>query len=96
MTPGIRQPRGCMEILLARGATVNYNDPYIPLCPVGPDLFHPGELTLESMPLSEEPLKEQDCVVIVAGHSLYDYAWIAAHAPDSGCCRWYEACDQQP
>jgi len=70
-----------IELLLARGATVNYNDPYIPLFPVGPDVFHPGELTLESMPLSEELLKEQDCVVIVAGHSLYDYAWIVTHAP---------------
>lgn len=70
-----------IELLLARGAKVNYNDPYIPLFPVGPDLFHPGELTLESIPLSEELLREQDCVVIVAGHSLYDYAWIVAHAP---------------
>lgn len=70
-----------MEILLAHTATVNYNHPYIPLLPVGSDLFHPGELTLESMALSEELLKGQDCVVIVAGHSLYNYAWIVAHAP---------------
>lgn len=73
--------RRVIELLLANGTTVNYNDPYIPFFPVGPDLFHPGELTLESMPLSEELLEEQDCVVIVAGHSLYDYAWIVAHAP---------------
>lgn len=70
-----------IELLLARGATVNYNDPYIPLFPVGPDVFHPGELTLESMPLSEKLLREQDCVVIVAGHSLYDYASIVTRVP---------------
>ncbi len=70
-----------VELLLARGAQVSYNDPYIPTFTIGPDIFQEEELLLESRPLSEELLQEQNCVVILAGHGGYDYPWIVAHAP---------------
>ena len=34
----------------------------------------------ESQPLSEELLKEQDCVIIMADHSKYDWEFIAKNA----------------
>jgi UDP-N-acetyl-D-glucosamine dehydrogenase len=70
-----------IELLLSRGAQVSYNDPYIPQFTVGNDVFYREELTLNSMPLTEELLANHDCVVITAGHSSYDYEWIVAHAP---------------
>jgi UDP-N-acetyl-D-glucosamine dehydrogenase len=68
-----------IELLLDRGAVVNYNDPYVPSFRVGRDVFYRQEVKLESLPLREDVLKAADCVVIVAGHSGYDYAWIAQH-----------------
>jgi UDP-N-acetyl-D-glucosamine dehydrogenase len=70
-----------IELLLTSGATVSYNDPHIPQFTVGKDVFYHDEQTLHSVPLTEELLESQDCVVIVAGHSSYDYEWIVAHAP---------------
>jgi UDP-N-acetyl-D-mannosaminuronate dehydrogenase len=48
---------------------------------VGKDVFYHEEQTLTSLPLTEELLESQDCVVIVAAHSSYDYDWIVARAP---------------
>jgi UDP-N-acetyl-D-glucosamine dehydrogenase len=70
-----------IELLLSGGAQVSYNDPHIPQFTVGKDVFYPDEQTLTSVPVTEETLESQDCVVIVAGHSSYDYDWIVAHAP---------------
>ena len=70
-----------IELLLSKGTQVTYNDPYIPQFTVGKDVFYHEELTLASTPLTEELLAAHDCVVIVAGHSSYDYEWIVAHAP---------------
>lgn len=70
-----------IELLLSGGAQVSYNDPHIPQFTVGKDVFYPDEQTLTSVPVTEELLESQDCVVIVAGHSSYDYHWIVAHAP---------------
>jgi len=70
-----------IELLLSRGADVSYNDPHIPQFTVGRDVFYHDEQTLASIPLTEELLESQDCVVIVAAHSSYDYDWIVAHTP---------------
>ena len=70
-----------IELLLSKGTQVTYNDPYIPQFTVGKDVFYHEELTLASTPLTEELLAAHDCVVILAGHSSYDYEWIVAHAP---------------
>lgn len=70
-----------LELLLSSGANVSYNDPYIEHFTVGKDVFYPEEQTLASAPLTEELLRSQDCVVIVAGHRTYDYQWIVDQAP---------------
>lgn len=54
-----------IPLLQQKGAIVNYNDPYVP-----------DFLNLSSIPLEEERLKEQDCLVIISDHSLYDWEWI--------------------
>lgn len=68
-----------IELLLERGAVVHYNDPYVSRFHIGRSVFYEEEIQLASQPLTEDLLQESDCVVIVAGHSCYDYAWIAAH-----------------
>lgn len=70
-----------IELLLSGGAHVSYNDPHIPQFTVGRDVFYSEETTLISTPLTEDLLEGQDCVVIAAGHSSYDYESIVAHAP---------------
>jgi UDP-N-acetyl-D-glucosamine dehydrogenase len=55
------------------GAQVSYHDPYIPRL-TGPT----GVLT--SQPLSAAWLAQQDAVLIVTDHSVFDWSWIATHA----------------
>ena len=66
-----------IELLLRRGAIVNYNDPHIPRLPSV--RRHPG-LSLSSQPLTAEYLQSQDCILIATDHSAYDYDWIVEHA----------------
>lgn len=72
-SPGVK----IMDILLQRGAVVRYNDPYIPHCT---GMRHYPHIDMTSAPLSEELLREVDCVLLTADHSAYDYAWIASQA----------------
>src|SRR5262249_51815071 len=65
-----------MELFLARGAVVAYNDPHIPALP--PVRGH--SLRMESVPLTPEVLGSQDCVLIVTDHASYDWEFIATHA----------------
>jgi UDP-N-acetyl-D-glucosamine dehydrogenase len=69
-----------IELLLSSGANVSYHDPHIPQFTVGRDVFYRDAQTLNSVPLTQELLENQDCVVIVAGHRSYDYDWIVNHA----------------
>ena len=50
-----------------------YNDPYIPELKVNDHI-------LKSVPLSNKLVKDADCVVVIAGHSAYDYANVAKTA----------------
>ncbi|MGC8787425.1 MAG: nucleotide sugar dehydrogenase [Anaerolineae bacterium] len=68
-----------IELLLERGAEVCYNDPHVPHFRIGQSVFYREKKELTSQSLTERLLAENDCVVIVAGHSCYDYAWIASH-----------------
>jgi UDP-N-acetyl-D-glucosamine dehydrogenase len=61
-----------LEMLQAKGAVVSYNDPHVPSLP--PMRHH--HLQMDSQPLSPEFLAEQDCVVIVTDHSVYDWDFI--------------------
>jgi len=56
-----------IELLRERGADVTYNDPHVP----GLHLSHGVELC--SVELTDEALKNADCVVIVTDHSAYDW-----------------------
>jgi UDP-N-acetyl-D-glucosamine dehydrogenase len=67
-----------MELLLQKGAEVEYNDPHIPTLPVM--RRHPN-LRMSSRELTEDYLSTRDCVLIVTDHSAYDWDWIARHAP---------------
>ena len=55
-----------MDLLLEKGAEVEYNDPHIPTLPTMRKYPH---LKRESRPLSVEALGSQDCVLIVTDHS---------------------------
>jgi UDP-N-acetyl-D-glucosamine dehydrogenase len=65
-----------MELLQARGARVDYNDPYF---------SHLGRMRrynfqLDSVDLNAENLSEYDAVLITTDHSSYDYEFVARHA----------------
>ncbi|HWB08508.1 MAG TPA: nucleotide sugar dehydrogenase [Pirellulales bacterium] len=66
-----------MELLLARGAALSYNDPHVPSLPA---MRHHHLPPMESVPLSERFLAEQDCVLIATNHSAYDYEFIVKHS----------------
>jgi UDP-N-acetyl-D-glucosamine dehydrogenase len=66
-----------IELLLERGAEVSYSDPHVQRFRIERSVFYHEEKVLTSQPLTEEILRGADCVVIVAGHTAYDYPWIA-------------------
>jgi len=65
-----------IEMLKARGAKVDYNDPHVPKTPR--QRVH--DLRMTSKKLTETMLKSYDCVLISTDHSAYDYGWIVKHA----------------
>jgi UDP-N-acetyl-D-glucosamine dehydrogenase len=65
-----------MEMLLARGAHVSYNDPHIPTLP----RMRQHHLEMPSTPLTPETLGEQDCVLVITDHSRYDYEFIVQNS----------------
>lgn len=67
-----------MDLLLKRGAHVDYNDPYAPTLY---KMRHYDFSHLRSIPLTPEVLSQHDCVVIATDHSAYDYQMIVDHAP---------------
>jgi UDP-N-acetyl-D-glucosamine dehydrogenase len=69
-----------IELLLNRGAQVNYSDPYVPRFHVGRDVFCRDERILVSESLTPQLLEAADCVVVVAGHRGIDYARVLQSA----------------
>jgi UDP-N-acetyl-D-glucosamine dehydrogenase len=69
-----------IELLLARGANVRYSDPYVPRYRVGHDVFFRDEWWLEHMEATDDLLASSDCVVIVSGHRVVDYARVLQKA----------------
>jgi len=61
-----------IELLRDKGASVDYNDPYIPET----HKQRKYNLKMKSKPLSTAMLKKYDAVVISTDHSCYDYNWI--------------------
>lgn len=66
-----------MEMLLARGAIVTYNDPHVPSLP---KMRHHDVPDMDSSPLTPEYLAAQDCVLIATDHSAYDSDFIVKHS----------------
>ena len=62
-----------IRLLLQRGADVSYHDPHVPV------LKEDG-ITLSSVPLTAETLRQADCVIIVTDHAAVDYKLVARHA----------------
>jgi UDP-N-acetyl-D-glucosamine dehydrogenase len=67
-----------LELLLSKGAVVEYNDPHIPVLP---SMRRWPRRSLASRALTPEFLASQDCAVIVTDHSAYDWEEILQHAP---------------
>jgi UDP-N-acetyl-D-glucosamine dehydrogenase len=65
-----------MELLLAGGAVLSYNDPHVPHLP---KMRHHDLPQMSSQPLTAEFLAEQDCVLIATDHSAYDYGFVVQH-----------------
>ena len=67
-----------MQLLLARGAELTYNDPHVPDLPKM--RHYPRMPAMQSQELTPELLAAQDCVLIATDHSAYDYDFIVQHA----------------
>jgi UDP-N-acetyl-D-glucosamine dehydrogenase len=65
-----------MEILIDRGAEVDYNDPFIPELPS----MRMYDVKGKSVELTEKNLAEYDCVLVSTDHSVYDFDFIVKHA----------------
>ncbi|MDG3005294.1 nucleotide sugar dehydrogenase [Paludisphaera mucosa] len=66
-----------MDLLLQKGADVEYNDPHIPT--LKPMRRYPN-LKMSSRELTPEYLRSRDCLLIATDHSAYDWPSIVAHA----------------
>lgn len=63
-----------LQLLYRKGATLLFNDPYIKTCPL-------ADLPAQYVELTPEVLSKSDCAVIVTDHTVYDYHFLAKHAP---------------
>jgi UDP-N-acetyl-D-glucosamine dehydrogenase len=62
------------RLLIQRGATVSYTDPYVPH-------IEEGDLDLASVPEQDALARGFDCALIVTNHKVFDYPRLAARAP---------------
>jgi UDP-N-acetyl-D-glucosamine dehydrogenase len=65
-----------IELLLGKGAKVDYNDPYIPKT----HRQREHDLKMKSKKLTEKMLTGYDAVLISTDHSCYDYKWIVRNS----------------
>jgi UDP-N-acetyl-D-glucosamine dehydrogenase len=66
-----------MELLQARGAIVEYSDPFVPAFPK----MRAHHFDLHSVPIDGDRLAGYDCVLLATDHDAFDYAAIQAKAP---------------
>jgi UDP-N-acetyl-D-glucosamine dehydrogenase len=62
-----------IKILLEKGTDVVFHDPYASRIKV-------GDLTFESIDLTEATLRDADCVVVHTNHNTYDWDWVMEHS----------------
>jgi UDP-N-acetyl-D-glucosamine dehydrogenase len=65
-----------IELLMQNGADVDYNDPYIPQT----RKMRKYDFNKSSVTLTQETLKQYDCVVIATDHTSYDYELIVKNS----------------
>ncbi|HBY55521.1 MAG TPA: UDP-N-acetyl-D-glucosamine dehydrogenase [Coxiellaceae bacterium] len=65
-----------IELLIKKGAIVEYSDPYIPVFPK----MRKHNLNLKSIALTPDSINNYDAVVIVTAHKDFDFALIKKHA----------------
>jgi UDP-N-acetyl-D-glucosamine dehydrogenase len=65
-----------MELLAARGATVHYSDPHVPVFPK----MRRHRFDLKSVPLTAEALAAYDLVLLATNHDAFDYELVRKHA----------------
>ena len=59
--------------LRAKGARVEYCDPWVPMIQI-------GDAELKTVELSDQHVAEADCVLILADHAAFDFPRIVSHA----------------
>ena len=69
-----------IELLLEHGALVSYNDPFVPTFTVGGGHSRVPRTGLDSVALTDDALTSSDVVLIITGHSAFDYGRIVAKA----------------
>jgi len=65
-----------MELLSAKGAAIDYSDPYVPAFP----RMREHWFDLKSVPLTAESISGYDCAVLATDHEAFDFALIQRHA----------------
>ena len=65
-----------IELLEDKGASIDYNDPHIPVLPH----VRKYQYDMESVPLEPKIIASYDAVLISTEHSIYDYDFIVKHA----------------
>jgi UDP-N-acetyl-D-glucosamine dehydrogenase len=65
-----------MEILINKGALVDYNDPFVPELPD----MRMYDIKRKSVDLTQENLASYDCILVSTDHSQYDFEFIAQHS----------------
>jgi UDP-N-acetyl-D-glucosamine dehydrogenase len=60
-----------MRMLIEKGAILSYNDPFV-------STLRMNGNTLNSLALTSENIENQDCVIILTDHSVYDFPTIIA------------------
>ena len=72
-----------MEILHSEGAIVEYHDPFVPVVNLATTLFTSnGQIvTLRSVGLDDQRIRNTDCVLILVAHSSVDYGEVVRKAP---------------
>jgi UDP-N-acetyl-D-glucosamine dehydrogenase len=70
-----------IDRLRAKGADVRYHDPFVSEVRFDDAHIDGSGEPLQSVPLTEEELKQADCVIIVTDHSETDYQTVCRLAP---------------
>ena len=65
-----------IELFLARGARVDYNDPYV----AKTRKLRKYDFQMKSIPITKANLANYDCVLISTNHSSYDYKFIVKNS----------------